>query len=70
MKDTLHTNQQRIEKIRGLIEYIHMLQGGSFSAAFAADRLTSLLDLAQEAEGSLDAIEDFLRERKALDRNN
>lgn len=65
MKDVYHTNEQRLNKIRGLIEGIRQLQPDD---AFLEGRIASLNELAGEAEGSVDALEFFLAERKALDR--
>ncbi len=66
MKDLVHTNRQRIEKIRGLIAGIRLANEQEVAHVAAAE-LDSLLVLAEEAEGSLDALEEFLCERRALD---
>lgn len=62
MKDSVHTNEQRVEKIRGLIEGVRRLEREQ--QTFVAGALQSLVALAGEAEGSLDALEEALLERK------
>lgn len=65
MKDTVHTNGQRIEKIRGLIAGVRKLDDAQ--QMFVAGALQSLIALADEAEGSLDAIEDSLLGKHLLE---
>lgn len=68
MTDTLHTNEQRITKIRGVLEAINRL---TTSPRITTDpELRYLMDdlatLANESSESLDGLEKFLADRKAL----
>ncbi len=66
MLDTVHTYEERIEKIRSVFRAIeHMqAQGDNISREQA---LTSLNEAAKEAEGCIDAIEVFIANEDCLD---
>lgn len=63
MRDILHTNEQRIVKLRGLIQGV---RGLGEHGTPSENQIESLKVLANEAESSLDALEFFLAERRAL----
>lgn len=70
MRDQVHTNQQRIDKIRstftaiqGLTETLKLARGEHDPIVLT---LNGIVDEANEADGSLEAIETFLEQRNAL----
>lgn len=63
--DIIHTNEQRIEKIRNTLKSIERIQVGNMTDIYG--QLESLATLAVEAQSSLKGIEQFLEERNALD---
>ena len=62
MKDMVHTNQQRLDKIRGLIAGVRSVN----PSLSIESQLISLTSLASEVEGSIDAVEGFLRSKNQL----
>jgi len=70
MRDQVHTNQQRIEKIRSVFTAVHELTATLRAAQGSGDMLVQTLEgislEAGEAAGSLEAIEKFLADRNAL----
>lgn len=72
MKDRVHTNRERIEKVRSVFVAIEELTDTVREMRGTDDLLTHTLigirDAALEADGSLEAIESFLAERNALDK--
>ena len=72
MKDKVHTNRERIEKVRSVFTAIEELTSTLREVRGEGDvlfqTLVGLTDAAIEADGSLKAIESFLAERNALDK--
>lgn len=70
MRDQVHTNQQRIEKIRSVFTAVHELTATLRAAKGSGDMLVQTLEGISletgEAAGSLEAIEKFLADRNAL----
>jgi hypothetical protein len=70
MRDKVHTNEQRINKIRSVFVAVHELKR-TLEALKGADHplvltLEGIKQETIEAEGSLEAIEKFLADRNAL----
>ena len=70
MLDQVHTNQERITKVRSVFIAIEELTKTLTKVRGENDilvqTLVGLVDAAKEADGSLEAIEKFLDDRNAL----